>query len=71
MCLEISAFLLNLYNWNDFEALDEILLGIGIPVTFLWLGIGIGMVRDMFIFYIDHQMNRRKYDFFYRYLDSS
>jgi len=60
MCLKISTFLLNLYNWNDFEAFDKIFLGVGIPLTFLWLGTGIGMVRYMFIFYIDHQMKKKK-----------
>ncbi|UJR30542.1 hypothetical protein I4U23_018072 [Adineta vaga] len=41
----ISTFILNLYNFNGLEAIDRILLGVGIPLTFLWLSIGVGMVR--------------------------
>ncbi|CAF3446497.1 unnamed protein product [Rotaria sp. Silwood1] len=43
--LSISTFVLNLYNFNHFEAFDTIFLSIGIPLSLLWLGIGIGMVR--------------------------
>ncbi len=50
MYLEISLFMLNLYNFNQLEAADTVLLVIGIPWTLLWLGIGIGMVRYIFIF---------------------
>ncbi|CAF0790800.1 unnamed protein product [Rotaria sordida] len=43
--LSISTFVLNLYNFNDLETTDKLLLGIGIPLALLWLGIGIGMIR--------------------------
>ena len=43
---KISTFLLNLYNFNGLEPVDRVLLGIGIPLAFLWLGIGVGMVRN-------------------------
>ncbi|CAF4003109.1 unnamed protein product [Rotaria sp. Silwood1] len=43
--LSISTFVLNLYNFNHFEAFDTIFLSIGIPLSLLWFGIGIGMVR--------------------------
>ncbi|CAF2474279.1 unnamed protein product [Rotaria sp. Silwood2] len=43
--LSISTFVLNLYNFNHFEAIDTVLLSVGIPLSLLWLGIGIGMVR--------------------------
>ncbi|CAF0892543.1 unnamed protein product [Adineta ricciae] len=41
----ISTLILNLYNFNDLKAVDLILLPVGIPVAFLWLALGIGMVR--------------------------
>jgi hypothetical protein len=50
MYFKISTFILNFYNFNGFEPIDRILLAIGIPLAFLWLGIGIGMVRYMFTF---------------------
>jgi hypothetical protein len=34
-----------LYNYTGYEILDKVLLGIGLPLTLLWLGVGIGMVR--------------------------
>ncbi|CAF4721919.1 unnamed protein product [Rotaria sp. Silwood1] len=43
--LSMSTFVLNLYNFNHFEAFDTIFLSIGIPLSLLWFGIGIGMVR--------------------------
>ncbi len=50
MYFKISTFILNLYNFNGYETIDRALLAIGIPLAFLWLGIGIGMVRYMFTF---------------------
>ncbi|CAF3408795.1 unnamed protein product [Rotaria sp. Silwood1] len=43
--LSISTLLLNLYNYTGYETVDRVLLIIGIPLTLLWLGMGIGMVR--------------------------
>jgi hypothetical protein len=43
--IKISSLLLNLYNYSGYAILDKVLVGIGIPLTLLWLGIGIGMVR--------------------------
>jgi len=41
----ISSLLLNLYNFNSFEPIDKVLLSVGIPLAFFWLGLAIGMVR--------------------------
>lgn len=41
---KISAFVLNLYNFNSYTAVDIILLVVGIPLALLWLGVGVGMV---------------------------
>ncbi|CAF2911854.1 unnamed protein product [Rotaria sp. Silwood2] len=43
--LSISSLLLNLYNFTGYETVDRVLLIIGIPLTLLWLGMGIGMAR--------------------------
>lgn len=43
--LSISVYVLSLYNFNDFQYVDDILLSIGIPLCFLWLGVTIGMIR--------------------------
>jgi uncharacterized membrane protein YphA (DoxX/SURF4 family) len=59
--------MLNLYNFNQFEVVDTILLVIGIPWTLVWLGIGIGMVRYIFILYIDNQWEISKYDYFFHF----
>ncbi|CAF1320598.1 unnamed protein product [Rotaria magnacalcarata] len=40
----MSLFLLNLYNFNQFESIDTTLLTIGIPSVLFWLAIGIVMV---------------------------
>ena len=45
MYLKISTYFLNLYNFNGLEPIDRVLLIIGVPLAFLWLGVGIGMVR--------------------------
>ncbi|CAF1341391.1 unnamed protein product [Rotaria magnacalcarata] len=55
--LSISSLLLNLYNVTGYETVDRVLLIIGIPLTLLWLSMGIGMARLenymlVFIFYI-------------------
>ncbi|CAF5222697.1 unnamed protein product, partial [Rotaria magnacalcarata] len=41
--LSISSLLLNLYNVTGYETVDRVLLIIGIPLTLLWLSMGIGM----------------------------
>lgn len=43
--LSISALVLNLYNFTGFVTADRAFLIIGIPLAFLWLGLGIGMIR--------------------------
>ncbi|CAF1017676.1 unnamed protein product [Adineta ricciae] len=43
--LSISSLLLNLYNYTGYQVADTIFLSIGIPVVFIWLGVGIGMAR--------------------------
>ena len=42
--VQISSLLLNLYNYTGYTVLDTVLLCVGIPLTLLWLGVGIGMV---------------------------
>ncbi len=42
---KISSLVLNLYNFTDSQVVDTILLAIGVPLTFIWLVIAIGMVR--------------------------
>ncbi|CAF3506490.1 unnamed protein product [Adineta steineri] len=54
--LSISTLVLNTYNYTDHNALDTVLLSMGIPIALLWLGFGIGMARLenlilLFIFY--------------------
>ena len=44
--LKISVCFLNLYNTNDFIQYDKVFLGVGLPLAFLWLGLGVGMVRN-------------------------
>ena len=53
MHLKVSVCFLNLYNFNQFETYDKILLGVGVPLAFLWLGFGVGMVRHLLL--IPHQ----------------
>ncbi|UJR16140.1 hypothetical protein I4U23_003051 [Adineta vaga] len=55
--LSISSLILNLYNYTGYKQLDTAFLSIGIPLTLLWLGVGIGMVRLenyklVFVFYV-------------------
>lgn len=42
--LQISSLVLNLYSATDSDVIDKVLLGIGIPIVFLWLCFGIAMV---------------------------
>ena len=44
--MQISSLILNMYNATNTDTLDALLLIFGIPIAFVWLTAGIGMVNS-------------------------